>query len=195
MNGAQNPAVVALGSEPFLPLYTKTTMSETINPGTAPAQLSATLTVLPEWIDLYGHMNASEYVGVFDHTGYTLLDQLGVGERYTAATNCGIYTVDIAVNYRRELLVNAPLELRLRVLAADNKRLLCLMELYQTDDGYLAATMEQLSVHVDLGTRRATSFPADITERLQAAAMAHAALPMPERHTSRLSLPRPKQPA
>ncbi|KAA0892940.1 thioesterase family protein [Pusillimonas sp. ANT_WB101] len=169
-------------------------MPETTNLSTATAQLNTTLTVSPEWIDLYGHMNASEYVGVFDHTGYKLLGQLGVGESYTAATNCGIYTVDIAVNYRRELLVNAPLELRLRVLAADHKRLLCLMELYQTDDGYLAATMEQLSVHVDLGTRRATAFPADITEQLQAVAIAHAAIPMPERHISRLSLLRPKKP-
>lgn len=193
MSSAQNQAMVALSSEPFLTPYTKTSMPETTNPTTA--LLSTTLKVSPEWIDLYGHMNSAEYVGVFDHLGYQLLGQLGVGETYTAATNCGIYTVDVAVNYRRELLVDAPLELRLRVLAADQKRLLCLMELYQTHDGYLAATMEQLSIHVDLGTRRVTLFPDDVAERLRTVAVEHAALPMPERHISRLSLLRPEKPA
>jgi len=158
---------------------------------TAAVELPRTaLTVDPAWIDLYGHMNAARYVGVFDHTGYQLLDSLGVGESYTHASHCGIYTVDIAVNYRRELLAGDPLELRLRVLGADTKRLLCLMELFQTRDNYLAATMEQLSVHVNLDTRRSQAFPDSIVQTLQAAAQAHAELPMPERHVRRLALAR-----
>ncbi|MBV7485116.1 thioesterase family protein [Bordetella sp. BOR01] len=148
------------------------------------------LTVDPAWIDLYGHMNAARYVGVFDHTGYQLLDALGVGESYTRTSRCGIYTVDIAVNYRRELLVGDPLELRLRVLGADTKRLLCLMELFQTRDNYLAATMEQLSVHVNLDTRRSQPFPDTLVQSLQAAAQAHASAPLPERHVRRLALAR-----
>jgi len=149
-----------------------------------------TLTVDPTWIDLYGHMNAARYVGVFDHVGYQLLDALNVGESYTRASHCGIYTVDIAVNYRRELLAGDPLELRLRVLGADTKRLLCLMELFQTRDNYLAATMEQLSVHVNLDTRRSQAFPDSVVQVLQAAVQSHAAAPLPERHVRRLALTR-----
>lgn len=160
---------------------------------TPPPLFSVGLTVLPEWIDLYGHMNAAEYVKVFDQTGYTLLNQLGVGEDYTAESHCGIYTIDIAVHYQREVLVNDPLELRLRVLAADEKRLLCLMELYQTRDGYLAATMEQFSIHVDLGTRRVAPFPPALAEHLQATARAHAKHDMPPGHISRLTLQRPSR--
>ena len=148
------------------------------------------LVVQPDWTDLYGHMNAARYVRVFDHIGFQLLEPLGVGESYTQATRCGIYTVDIAVNYRRELLAGDPLELRLRVLGADQKRLLCLMELFQTRDNYLAATMEQLSVHVNLDTRRSQAFPDTLVQSLQAAARAHAAAPLPERHVTRLTLAR-----
>lgn len=148
------------------------------------------LTVDPEWIDSYGHMNTARYVGVFDHYGYELLGTLGVGASYTQQSRCGIYTVDIAVNYRRELLAGDPLELRLRVLGADDKRLLCLMELFQTRDNYLAATMEQLSVHVNLDTRRSQAFPESLVQSLQAAAHAHAAVPLPNRHVWRLSLAR-----
>src|SRR5690606_18288074 len=51
------------------------------------------LVVKPDWTDLYGHMNAARYVRVFDHIGFQLLEPLGVGESYTRATRCGIYTV------------------------------------------------------------------------------------------------------
>ncbi|NYT64052.1 thioesterase family protein [Alcaligenaceae bacterium] len=159
---------------------------------TTTASLPTTaLTVSPDWIDLYGHMNSARYVRVFDHMGYKLLDQFGVGERYTAANQCGIYTVDIAVSYRREVLVNDPLELRLRILAADDKRLLCLMELHQTRDGYLAATMEQLSIHVDLKTRRVRTFAEAQAAQLQDYVRAHAAHPLPPKHIPRLTLVRP----
>lgn len=159
---------------------------------TTPSSLpAAQLSVSPDWIDLYGHMNAARYVGVFDHTGYTLLEQAGVGEQYTKTSRCGIYTVDIAVNYRKEVLVDDPLELRLRIMAADQKRLLCLMELFQTRDGYLAATMEQLSIHVNLDTRRVVPFPAELAQQLQETARVHASHPLPKGFVQRLSLTRP----
>jgi acyl-CoA thioester hydrolase len=63
------------------------------------------------------------------------------------------------VAYYRELLVGSPVVLRVRALQSDDKRLLCLMELSHATEGYVAATMEQLSVHVNLETRRAAPFP------------------------------------
>ncbi len=116
---------------------------------------STTLAVDPNWIDAYGHMNAAHYVGVFDRVGFELLRQVGVGLDDTEATGCGIYTMNIQVAYMREVLAGDPLMLRLRLLESDDKRLLCLMELWQTRQNYLAATMEQLSLHVDLRQRRA----------------------------------------
>ena len=115
---------------------------------------STTLSVDPAWIDEYGHMNAAHYVGIFDRVGFQLLREVGVGLDYTEATRCGIYTMNVHVAYLREVLAGDPLALRIRLLEADDKRLLCLMELMQTRDGYVAATMEQLSLHVDLETRR-----------------------------------------
>jgi acyl-CoA thioester hydrolase len=113
---------------------------------------STTLSVDPAWIDEYGHMNAAHYVGIFDRVGFQLLREVGVGLDYTEATRCGIYTMNVHVAYLREVLAGDPLALRIRLLEADDKRLLCLMELMQTRDGYVAATMEQLSLHVDLET-------------------------------------------
>ncbi|WP_434647425.1 thioesterase family protein [Achromobacter piechaudii] len=149
---------------------------------------STTLTVDPAWIDAYGHLNAAHYVGIFDRVGFELLSQVGVGLDYTEATRCGIYTMNVHVAYLREVLEGDPLALRVRVLEADDKRLLCLMELTQTRDGYLAATMEQLSLHVDLNTRRAKPFPPELQERLARAAADHAAEPLPEGYRRLLPL-------
>ncbi len=56
--------------------------------------------------------------------------------------------MNIHVAYLREVLAGDPLMLRIRLLEADSKRVMTLMELWQTRDNYLAATMEQLSLHV-----------------------------------------------
>ncbi|MGE8688547.1 MAG: thioesterase family protein [Achromobacter sp.] len=155
-----------------------------------PALPALSLAVKPDWIDEYGHMNAAHYVGVFDRHGFELLGRYGVGSDYTRQTRCGIYTMNIHVAYRREVLADDPLELRLRLLEADDKRLLCLMELIQARDGYLAATMEQLSLHVDLETRRAKPFPSEVAARLAGAVQDHAGHPLPEGYQRLLPLKR-----
>ncbi|MOA32308.1 bifunctional 3-hydroxyacyl-CoA dehydrogenase/thioesterase [compost metagenome] len=78
--------------------------------------------------------------------------------------------------------------LQVRLLESDNKRLLCLMELTQTRDGYLAATMEQLSLHVDLNTRRATPFPDALAARLAHTVAEHAEHPLPKGYRRLLPL-------
>ncbi len=153
---------------------------------------STTLNVDPAWIDEYGHMNAAHYVGIFDRVGFQLLREVGVGLDYTEATRCGIYTMNVHVAYLREVLAGDPLALRIRLLEADDKRLLCLMELMQTRDGYLAATMEQLSLHVDLETRRAKPFPEDLAQRLARTVAEHAAQPLPPGYRRLLPLKPPR---
>ncbi|TRM50128.1 thioesterase [Achromobacter sp. LC458] len=153
---------------------------------------STTLTVDPAWIDAYGHLNAAHYVGIFDRVGFELLGQVGVGLDYTEATRCGIYTMNVHVAYLREVLAGDPLMLRVRLLESDDKRVLCLMELTQIRDGYLAATMEQLSLHVDLNTRRATPFPPELEQRLARAVSQHAAEPLPPGYRRLLPLKGPR---
>ncbi|MDH0091036.1 MULTISPECIES: thioesterase family protein [Achromobacter] len=151
---------------------------------------STTLTVEPDWIDEYGHMNAARYVGVFDKVGFELLRQVGLGIDYTQATRCGIYTMNIHVAYLREVLAGDPLMLRIRLLEADSKRVMTLMELWQTRDNYLAATMEQLSLHVDLTVRRSRPFDPELAARLASVVAEHAGAPLPPGYKRMLPLTR-----
>ena len=149
--------------------------------------LSDVHTVDESWIDLYGHMNMVRYVALFDDVGYRLMEQWGLGETYTRDVGFGLFVVDVALQYRRELRVGTPLQVALRLLDVDDKRLLTLLEIRRADDGTVAATMEQRSIHVDLQTRKVTPFAPAMAERLRALADVQSGYPLPPRHQRRLS--------
>jgi acyl-CoA thioester hydrolase len=52
--------------------------------------------------------------------------------------------------------------------------------MYHATDGYLAATNELLSLHIDLETRRVGSMADVIQVQLQSVMAAHAKLPVPD---------------
>jgi acyl-CoA thioester hydrolase len=62
----------------------------------------------------------------------------------------------------------------------DAKRLHAYQEIRHVD-GWLAATSESMSLHVDMSGPKVASFPPDIAANLEAMHAAHAVLPRPER--------------
>ena len=68
-----------------------------------------------------------------------------------------------------------------RLVGFDEKRIRHYHELYHETDGFLAATAEFLSLHVDLTSRKVTPFPPAVQARLAEVRAAHDALPRPDR--------------
>lgn len=147
---------------------------------------SASFVVTHEWIDLYGHMNASRYFSVFVEEGFALMDQLGLGRIYTQQSRHGIFAVSAHIQYRSEVKVGAPLHVRLRVLQIDRIRLLVLMEMMDEARRQVIATFEQLTVHVGLDSRKVTSFPEEIHQRVERLAFGHASIELPAGHIRHL---------
>jgi acyl-CoA thioester hydrolase len=134
-------------------------------------------TVRPEWIDYNGHMNVAYYVLVFDHATDTLFDALGLGADYRQSTDLTLFAVESHILYQHEVGLGAPLRVESRVLGVDGKRLHFGHEMYHATEGWRAATIELMAVHIDLGTRRTSPFPPERRRALDAAAAAHARLP------------------
>ena len=84
------------------------------------------------------------------------------------------------VCYVRELHLADKVTVTFHLLDNDEKRLRAYQEIHHAD-GWLAATSESLSLHVDMAGPRVASFPPDILTRVEAMRSAHAALPVPER--------------
>jgi acyl-CoA thioester hydrolase len=80
----------------------------------------------------------------------------------------------------RELHLDHRVTASLQILDHDEKRIRFFQELRHVD-GWLAATSENLILHVDMAGPKVASFPADIMEKVVGMAKAHAALPVPER--------------
>jgi len=93
------------------------------------------------------------------------------------------------------LKLDDPIRVTFQLLDWDEKRLHFFGEMYHAQEGYLAATSEQLSLHVDMGTRKAGPFPADVQRRITAMMDAHRHLDVPAQvgHVMRIPPERSKR--
>lgn len=148
-------------------------------PIASPLQLH-TSTVLPEWIDYNGHMNVAYYVLAFDHATDAFLDYLGLDHGYKAKVNVTTFVADMNVTYIREVVEGDPLRFTTQLLEFDDRKFRYFHSMYHAEEGYLAATNELLSLHIDLSTRRVGPMAGVIVDRLRQVRDAHAALPLPQ---------------
>jgi acyl-CoA thioester hydrolase len=135
--------------------------------------------VEPEWIDYNGHMNMAYYNLAFDRALDHVYDRLGIGVEYVRTQGGSCFTAEIHVNYLRELLQGDPIRVTFQLLDCDAKRLHFFESMYHATEGYLAATSEQLALHVDMTSRRASPLPEGVQKALAELMTAHAQLPRP----------------
>ncbi len=138
-------------------------------------------TVERAWIDYNGHMNMAYYNLVFDQALDHVFDLLGIGADYVRNRGGSCFTVEIHVNYVRELSLGDPIEVTFQLLDWDDKRMHYYQEMFHGRDRYLAATSEQMTLHVDMSTRKANPFPTDVTDRIARLMAQQINLPRPER--------------
>lgn len=144
--------------------------------------------VLPEWIDYNGHMNVAYYVLAFDQASDRLFDHFSLGETYRRATDHSIFVLEAHATYERELKVGEPLAVTTQLIDADARRLHFFHRMMHGEDGYLAATIEVLTLHVDLRGPRAAPFPATAMEVIERTLAEHRRLPPPPQLGRRISL-------
>ena len=132
------------------------------------------------WIDYNGHLNMAYYGVLFDRSVEEAFVALGLGGDYARTRRLTIYTAEVHISYLRELHLGDAVRCDFRLLDHDGKRLHIFQEM-RHEDGWLAATAESLALHIDMDGPKVTPFPADVLEKIEAMAAAHAALPRPER--------------
>ena len=135
--------------------------------------------VKPEWIDYNGHMNVAYYVLAFDLAIDVLWARIGITPEYIRDTRGSTFAVECHVTYQRELCEAEPYYVTMDLVAYDAKRIHQFQRMYHAEQHYLAATAEWMSLHVDLGSRKVTHWPAATLDELAviAAEQAHARRP------------------
>lgn len=147
-------------------------------------------TIRPEWIDYNGHMNVAYYGLVFDHATDVFLELVGVDERSARAKGSSTFALEAHITYKRELLEGDPVLVTTQLIDFDAKRMHYFHRMFHAREDYLAATLEQISLHVDLAVRRGAEMPKEALDRLSGIMAAHRNLERPKELGSRISIRR-----
>ncbi len=141
---------------------------------------SSVMDIEKQWIDYNGHLNMAYYNVLFDRCADEAFAALGMGPDYARERRLTTYTAELHVCYVRELHLGHRVTCSFQLLDHDEKRFHFFQELFH-EDGWLAATAEVLTLHVDMDGPKVAPFPDDIKARLDAMQAVHAGLPRPER--------------
>ncbi len=141
--------------------------------------VSSPMRIDPAWMDYNGHLNVAWYNVLFDRATDEAFLLCGLGPDYVSERGHSYFVVESRLRYRRELGRRDRVRITLQLLECDDKRIRYVMEMREAREGWLAATAEQLALHVDMATRKAAPFPGDIRAALDAMRLAHASLPAP----------------
>ena len=111
-----------------------------------------------EWTDYNNHMNMAYYVLVFDQIWETILEKFNMGEQSAKTTNMSTMVVETHTTYNNEVKEGDEVEINLTFFDHDKKRLHFKMEMIEKSSKKLSATLEMLSLYIDLDKRRVTEF-------------------------------------
>jgi acyl-CoA thioester hydrolase len=151
--------------------------------------LSSVMQIEPQWIDYNGHLNMAYYNVMMDRAIDEMWLQLGIGPAYMKERHCLTFTAECHVRYLREIHLGDPVQISVYLLGHDEKRLHTFEELRHATDGWLSATSENMTLHMDMNARKVAPFPPDIRARIQAVADSHAAVPRPEGIGRKVAMP------
>ena len=146
------------------------------------------LDIPSEWTDRNGHMNVAYYVLAFDRATDTLYDALGLGWGYLERTGRSTFTLAMNVDYLGEVFAGDSVRIVSRLIDCDHKRIHYFHEMRHATKGYLAATSELLSIHVNMATRRGEPFTPEIQMLLAQMKVQHAVLPLPPQVGRKLAI-------
>ncbi len=141
---------------------------------------SRVMEVEKDWIDYNGHMNMAYYTVLFDRGSDETLELMGMGADYARDRKFTTYTAEVHLCYIRELHLGDKVTVTFHLLDHDDKRLHAYQEIHHAD-GWLAATLESMSLHIDMAGPKVAPMPADIMAKVEELGAAHSSLPKPER--------------
>lgn len=142
-----------------------------------------------DWIDYNGHLNMAYYNVLFDRGCDGFFEQFGLGPDYIKERNLSFYTAEAHVRYAREIHLGDKVRVTMQMIDHDEKRIHAYAELLH-EDGWLSATSETMSLHVDMSGPKVAPFPDDVQTQIEAIAKRQAHLPRSQNVGRRIEIVR-----
>ena len=111
-----------------------------------------------EWTDYNNHMNVAYYVLVFDEAWEVMLQKFKMGENSAKTNEMSTMVVETYITYNNEVKEGEEVNIFLTYFDHDKKRLHYRLEMIEKSSKKLSATIELLSLYVDLRERKVSEF-------------------------------------
>ena len=111
-----------------------------------------------EWTDYNDHMNMAYYILVFDQVWEVMLEKFKMGENSAKTTNMSTMVVETYTTYNNEVKEGDEVDINLTFFDHDKKRLHYKLEMIEKSSQKLSATLEMLSLYIDLNKRKVSEF-------------------------------------
>ncbi|MGH8139739.1 MAG: thioesterase family protein [Steroidobacteraceae bacterium] len=123
--------------------------------------------IAQEWIDFNGHLRDAYYSLIVSFAADALLDRLGMDESYRTRTRNTLYTLEMHFHFLREVKQADVVEVAVRILGFDQKRIHAAFDLTCQQYPDPVATAEIMLLHVHQGEKPgATPFPGEVVATL-----------------------------
>jgi acyl-CoA thioester hydrolase len=142
--------------------------------------MSSLMRIEPSWIDYNGHLNVAYYNVLFDRAVDEVYLPLGLGPDYLKEHRHSTMVAEMHVIYLREVREADPLKVSIQLLDYDAKRIHLFEQLLHATEGWVSATSESMTLHVDMAAKKVAPFPDSVMRALERLKAAHAALPRPD---------------
>ena len=118
----------------------------------------ATRKIIKDWTDYNEHMNMAYYVLIFDEAWETMLNKFEMGGAKAQINKRSTMVVETRTTYNNEVKENEEVNINLIFFDHDKKRLHFKLEMIEKSSKKLSATIEMISLYVDLKERRVAEF-------------------------------------
>ena len=120
--------------------------------------LLKSFSVKKEWVDYNDHMNMAYYVLIFDQALEVALEKFKMGESSAKDLNRSTMVVETNTKYLSEVKQGEEIDINMTYFDHDKKRLQIKMEMIEKSKKKISATIEWISLYIDLSQRKVTEF-------------------------------------
>ena len=114
--------------------------------------------IIKEWVDYNNHLNMAYYILIFDQACEVLLEKFKMGAESAKTEKRSTMVVETNTKYISEVKEGNEVDTMLTFFDHDKKRLHLKLEIIEKKTKKVSASIEWLSLYVNLETRKVTEF-------------------------------------
>ena len=114
--------------------------------------------IIKEWVDYNNHLNMAFYILIFDQACEVMLKKFKMGADSKKKKKRSTMVIETNTKYINEVKENEEVDIMLTFFDHDKKRLHLSLEMIEKKTKKISASIEWLSLYVNLETRKVTEF-------------------------------------